>query len=317
LLDVSRLVRGKIELDPERLSWVAVLRDIVADLAEDVRRKGLELRTDFSADPLWIDGDRVRLVQIVENLLSNALDHTNAPGTITVSTRSENGEAVVEVRDTGVGIDPELLPHIFEAFRQAGQSLDRSKGGLGLGLALVKGLIELHGGRVAARSEGAGKGTVFELRVPLAPGAPQSLSAKPGSTHAKRILIVEDNEDAADLLSRLLELDGHQVWSADTGSEGVELAREVRPDVVLCDLGLPGAMSGFDVARFLRDDEVLRDALLIAITGYGRPEDKQRSAQAGFDAHVTKPVDMRTLKELLERGAEAGNVPEPTLNEDV
>jgi two-component system, chemotaxis family, CheB/CheR fusion protein len=311
LLDVSRLVRGKIELDRERLSFVAVLRDIVADRAEDVRRKGLELRTDFSADPLWIDGDRVRLVQIVENLLSNALDHTNAPGTITVSTKTENGEAVVDVQDTGVGIDPELLPHIFEAFRQAGQSLDRSKGGLGLGLALVKGLIELHDGQVVARSEGTGKGTVFELRVPLAPGAPRASSAKAGSTRPRRILIVEDNQDAADLLSRLLELDGHQVWSADTGSEGVELAREVRPDVVLCDLGLPGAMSGFDVARILRHDEVLRDALLIAITGYGRPEDKQRSAQAGFDAHVTKPVDMRSLKELLERGAEPGNVPRP------
>jgi two-component system, chemotaxis family, CheB/CheR fusion protein len=299
LLDVSRIVRGKIELDSRRLSWVEVLEGAVADRGEEVHAKGLELVTDFPTDPLWIDGDRVRLVQIVDNLLSNAITHTSAPGTITVSARQEDGEAIVQVRDTGSGIDPELLPHIFETFRQAGQSIDRAKGGLGLGLALVKGLVELHGGHVTAHSEGVDHGSTFELRLPLAAPAPEARSRAPTRHDARRILVVEDNQDAAELLARLLEHEGHRVWSAQSGAEGLELAQEIRPDVVLCDLGLPGSMNGFDVARALRRHETLRDALLIAITGYGRPEDKQRTGEAGFDAHITKPVDMAELKALL------------------
>jgi PAS domain S-box-containing protein len=302
LLDVSRIVRGKIQLESQRLSWVRVLQDVVTDRVDEARGKGLELRTELPPEPLWIEGDRVRLVQIVDNLLSNAINHTKAPGTITVAARRSDGDAVVEVRDTGEGIDPKLLPYIFETFRQAGQSLDRSKGGLGLGLALVKGLVELHGGRVAARSDGLGEGSVFELHLPLAAGAPREPSPRPDPHGPKRILIVEDNQDAADLLARLLELEGHQVWSAHSGAEGVELAERVDPEVVLCDLGLPGRMSGFDVARALRRSESLRDAVLIAITGYGRPEDRQRTREVGFDAHVTKPVDIAHLKDLLSAG---------------
>ena len=303
LLDVSRIVRGKIELDKQRVNWLSVLEDVVADRSEEIDHRGLELRIDVPPEPLWIEGDRVRLVQIVDNLLSNAINYTNAPGTISLRAERKDGLAVLEVCDTGVGIDPELLPHIFESFRQAGQSLDRSKGGLGLGLALVRGLVDLHDGTVVANSDGSGKGSTFRVCLPTAPGGSEERRLATDGHSSKRILIIEDNEDAADLLMRVLELSGHQVWSAATGAEGVELARRACPEVVLCDLGLPGGMTGYDVARAVRADASLCDLFMIALTGYGRPEDKRRSAEAGFDAHLTKPVDLEQLREILEQGA--------------
>lgn len=207
------------------------------------------------------------------------------------------GKAEVAVRDTGIGIGPEMLPHLFKTFAQADHSLDRSKGGLGLGLALVKGLIELHSGTVHASSAGHGCGAEFTFRLPIEP-EPAVLSEMPTCPNSDgkrlRILVVEDNRDSADSLRMVLELYGHEVTVAYTGPDGVEAAREARPDVILCDIGLPG-MDGFAVASVLRQDAQTAKARLIAVTGYGQEEDRRRGLNAGFDAHLVKPVDPEKL----------------------
>jgi CheY-like chemotaxis protein len=205
------------------------------------------------------------------------------------------------VRDTGIGIEPEMLPQVFETFAQADRSLDRSRGGLGLGLALVKGLTELHGGQVWAESEGVGRGAAFTLRLPiaLAPAASAASAGPAVATGPLRVLIVEDNRDAAESLRDLLELSGCTVDVAYSGPKAIAAARQSRPDVILCDLGLPG-MSGYEVATLLRHDDSLGDLRLIAISGYGQEEDQRRSRDAGFDLHLTKPVDFEALRRLLE-----------------
>lgn len=299
LLDVSRIVRGKIVLDTCVVAFDAILRNVCDDFAETIDTCGLELHTELPAAPLWVEADPVRLTQIVDNLLSNAIRYTKPPGTITLGLRCEDGAAILAVRDTGMGIDPELLPHVFEVFRQARQSLDRSYGGLGLGLALVKALVELHGGRVEARSDGVGRGAAFVVRLPLTLHAPPPSDEDASGADVVRILIVEDNEDAAEMLREILELDGHGVAVANRGRQAIAMAKEHKPDVVLCDLGLPDGMTGFDVAREIRRDPQTRNLLLVALTGYGRPEDWKRSEEAGFDVHLTKPVDMKALARVI------------------
>jgi len=217
----------------------------------------------------------------------------------------------VSVRDSGVGIGPEMLPHVFEVFTQADDSLDRARGGLGVGLAVVKGLVELHGGEVRARSEGPGQGTEITLFLPVAAAVPALPAAPvvPGrdadgelNRDARRILVVEDNPDAAATMRDFLELSGHEVELASSGADGVRAARRFHPEVVLCDLGLPG-MTGFEVAVQLRRDPETASAQLIAVTGYGRDEDRRRSKEAGFDLHLTKPVDPAQLRRLLKTPA--------------
>jgi CheY-like chemotaxis protein len=234
------------------------------------------------------------------------------PGGGTVSVRltadAGRGQAVLVVRDTGTGIEPDMLPRLFEAFAQADRSLARSQGGLGLGLALVKGLAELHGGQVHAASEGPGRGAEFVVRLPMQP-EPAAITGMPdGPSRAPkqlRILVVEDNRDAADSLKLVLELYGYDVAVAYTGPAGVERAREWRPDVIVCDLGLPG-LDGYGVARALRRDPATAGARMIAVTGYGGDEDRQKSREAGFDGHLTKPADPTALHDLLSRtGPEA------------
>jgi len=306
LLDVSRIIRGKIKLDFEILDLGAICADALTDTAASFEARKLKLQSDIPPRPVWVRGDRVRLGQIIGNLLSNAIKFTPEGGSIRLAVEQRDTTAVLSVIDTGVGLEPELIPHIFEIFRQSEQTIDRSNGGLGLGLALVKTLTELHGGHVEARSEGLGKGAQLIVTLPV------SQTAQSGLAHDVRahdgilnVVLIEDNEDTVEVLRQVLEEFGHRVSTALQGEKGLELVRQVSPDVVFCDLGLPGKMNGFDVARELRADEKTRHIPLVALSGYGRPEDKQRSFESGFDVHMTKPAEIadfeRVLRELTDK----------------
>ena len=265
-------------------------------------------------EPVFVDGDWNRLAQVVGNLLQNAAKFTGAGGCtrVSVSTDAETKQAVVRVADTGVGMAPEMLARLFQPFAQADITLDRSKGGLGLGLALVKGLVELHGGTITAHSAGVGQGAEFVVRLPLAledvptDGPLHSRTLVPGGR--RRVLIIEDNIDAADSLREALEFGGHEVEVAYTGAAGIAKARGFKPEVVFCDIGLPG-MDGFEVARAFRADDALRGVYLVALTGYALPEDLQRALEAGFDQHLAKPPDLDRLEQILARVPSAGTAP--------
>lgn len=307
LLEVSRISRGKIDLDRTTVDLRQILELLLEDRSDAVAAQDLTLQVELDEQPLWVLADRVRLAQIFDNLLSNAMKFTKPGGTITCSAHSEEGYVTARVRDTGVGIPADMLDRIFEPFQQAGQDLARRAGGLGLGLALVKGLVELHGGRVEAKSEGLGKGTEVIVRLPhgVAPDpGPTETRDEAQVTAARRILLVEDNLDAAEMLQALLVSRGHEVTWIGDGRDALETLRASRFEVVLCDLGLP-SMSGYELARAVRRDPELRATPLVALTGYGRFEDRERSLAAGFDAHLTKPVDLGALEGLLSR------LPEP------
>jgi CheY-like chemotaxis protein/anti-sigma regulatory factor (Ser/Thr protein kinase) len=306
LLDTSRISRGRIELQPERLDLVRLIHDAAEDYRSPLEETGLTLSMALPAEAIWVDGDRTRLCQVLGNLLNNAMKFTEPGGTVTVAValQAEGSGVAVRVRDTGIGIDPEILPRLFESFIQGDRSLDRSRGGLGLGLALVKGLVELHRGEVHVHSEGPGKGAEFAFLLPAVAGAP-SQKERPLERHAampqhpRRILVVDDNRDAAETLRDLLELSGYEVATAHSGPAGLEAAHRFRPDAVLCDIGLPG-MDGYAVAEELRRDAATAGVCLIAVTGYGQEEDRRRSREAGFDYHLVKPVDIDALQQLLE-----------------
>lgn len=300
LLDLSRIARGKIRLARDTFDIAVPVRTVLSDQEDAFAARSLELRAELAAEPLWVAGDASRLYQVVDNLVGNALKFTEPPGRVTVRTHREGDWVVVGVRDTGVGIEPDQIEDLFHPFRQAEPSGDHSAGGLGLGLALVRGLARLHGGNVEARSEGPGTGAEFVVRLPLAhpPGRRQ---ARPSAARAerRRVLIVDDNRDVADMLRASLLRAGHEVAVAYDAHEAIEVARRLRPEVVLCDIGLPGGASGYDVARALRADAKLRGARLVALTGYGQPEDRRRARQAGFDGHLTKPVDLQRLQAVI------------------
>jgi PAS domain S-box-containing protein len=372
LLDVSRITRGTIMLRREWLDLAQLYRRTIEDWREPLEEAGLHLSVDLPDEPARVFGDPTRLNQVLVNLLSNVLKFSNPGGHVTIHMVPEpDGRHVaVSIRDTGIGISPELLPSVFESFIQADRSLHRSRGGLGLGLALVKGLVELHDGAVTAYSEGLGRGAEFTIRLPIAecglriadwgtPGIENQAASEPeagsepdgslakadvgsgggssqsairipqsaiGTPQSRRVLVVEDLRDAAEALQDLLELWGYEVRVATTGPAGVEAARSFQPDIVLCDIGLPG-MDGYEVARVIRKDEGLRKdeggrmkdesdpvhpssfilppfegpqpLRLVALTGYGQEEDRRRSLAAGFDLHLTKPVDPEELKRLL------------------
>jgi signal transduction histidine kinase/DNA-binding response OmpR family regulator len=303
LLDMSRLSRGKILLRTERLDLVKLVRATAEDYRSILETSGLELDVQVQDSPLYTEGDPTRLAQVVGNVLHNAHKFTDSGGRVTVSVAAEpEKSAVIRIRDTGIGMEPAMVAQVFETFSQADRSLDRSRGGLGLGLALVKGLVELHSGTVQASSEGLGKGTELTIRLPLTnpPETPQPPEQGPSSAgRSYRILVIEDNTDAADSMRMLLTLTGHEVEVAADGKRGLELAQQFGPQVVLCDIGLPGGMDGYDVARALRQDASLASAFLIASTGYGQEEDQRRCREAGFNVHLTKPVDFAELQRLL------------------
>ena len=303
LLDSTRLARGQILLRREPCDLAKIIEQTVEDYRSIYESAGLTLRTDLPKTPLWADGDPTRLVQAVGNLLHNAHKFTDAGGTVTVSLKEDRGgQAAIIVTDTGMGIDPDILPHIFDVFRQGEQGLDRNRGGLGLGLSLVRGLVELHGGTVRAASAGPGKGASFTIRLParpaLAAAAPQDAAPAAPEGHRRRVLIIEDNPDTAESTRQLLEMDGYTVEVAGNGPAGLEAARGFGPEIVLCDIGLPG-MDGYEVARSLRRDPALSSATIIAMTGYGREEDLRRAREAGFDLHLVKPVDFNSLRRAL------------------
>ncbi len=331
LLDATRIARGKVLLRTERCDLSHIVRQAADDYRPLFAAAGLSLEVDVPPDPIWVDGDPTRLTQVLNNLLNNARKFTDHGGHATVGLAADaDGQgATLRVRDTGIGIEPQMLSSIFDVFFQADRSLERIRGGLGLGLSLVKGLIELHGGQVLATSAGPGHGAEFVVRLPTlssadvatpatpvpaggeksrpaspahqAAGAtsPDDIQRPPLAAARHRVLVVDDNRDAAQTAARLLKLAGHDVRTAYTGAAGLELARQFRPGVILCDIGLPGGMSGYDVARAVRQDAELSSAYLIAVTGYGREEDHREAAAAGFALHLTKPVDCDKLYDIL------------------
>jgi PAS domain S-box-containing protein len=304
LLDVSRIARGKVQLRMERCDLVAIVRNVTEDYRPIFTAAGLALDATLPAGPLWVQGDVTRLAQVIGNLLGNASKFSPPGGHVGVSLEADARSAVIAVRDNGLGIEPAMLARVFEPFVQADLGQDRNQGGLGLGLALVRGLVELHGGTVEARSDGIGHGATFLLRLPLA--APEAAVASAGPAPASgesqpgrlRILIIEDNRDTADSLQELLTLLGHEAEAVYAGPAALELAPRFRPDVVLCDIGLPG-LDGFEVARALRQHPATQGAYLVAQTGYGQDEDRRRTRAAGFDHHLRKPVELDELQRLL------------------
>jgi signal transduction histidine kinase/ActR/RegA family two-component response regulator len=302
LLDVTRVSRGKIRLQRERLDLAGVVRRTCEDLRSIFDQSGIALRLVLAPGPLWVDADPTRIAQVVGNLLQNANKFTPAGGEVTVRLAAAGDRAAITVRDTGIGVEPSLLARMFEPFAQEDRSLARTRGGLGLGLALARGLVELHGGRVAAHSEGPGRGAEFTVTLPVveappASDAPQAPHAPP-PVAARRVLVIEDDPDAAQTLGEALELEGHTVEHARDGATGVALAHARRPDVVLCDIGLPD-LDGYEVARALRNDAGLRGTRLVALSGYAQPEDVDRAREAGFDAHLAKPAPIESVTSAL------------------
>jgi two-component system CheB/CheR fusion protein len=305
LLDVSRITRGTIELRRERVELGTLLERAVETSRPAIEAGRHQLTVTLPEEPLKLEADLTRIAQVLSNLLNNAAKYTRPGGHIHLSAGREGGEAVIRVRDDGIGIPPAMLSSIFEMFMQADTSLDRAQGGLGIGLTIAKRLVEMHGGTIAAASEG--RGSELTVRLPLAPesepvgvdGRDQA-SASPGT--ALRILVVDDNEDAAETLAMLLRLAGNDVHTVHDGPGALTVVAEQRPHVVFLDIGMPG-MNGFEVASRLRQKEETRDVLLVALTGWGQEEDRRRSKEAGFDHHLVKPLDPKALDELLARAA--------------
>ncbi len=301
LLDVSRITQGRIELQRAPVELHGVIAQALESVEPLIREKGHRLERAVGEDTVYVFGDSARLVQCLVNLLANAAKYTDAGGTIRIAMRRCDAQALVTISDTGMGITRELLPQIFELFVQSERSLDRAQGGLGIGLSVVKRLVEMHGGTVAARSPGAGQGSTLEVRLPLI-AAPQEAPAEKveSSAGGRRILIVDDNSDAADSLALLLRLNGHNTQSVYLPEEALDRTLKFRPQIVLLDIGLPG-IDGYEVARRIRAcDEAIK---LIALTGYGQRDDIERARAAGFDAHLIKPVDFAALDRLLAEPA--------------
>jgi signal transduction histidine kinase/HAMP domain-containing protein len=295
LLDVARITSGRIVLTRRPLELGETVRRALATLATSGRTAQHHVTVD--THPVWVDADETRLEQVITNLVGNAVKFTPAGGTIEVGLRGSSGDAVLRIRDSGSGIEPAMLPRIFDIFVQGDRGLHGGPGGLGLGLTLVRRIVELHGGRVEAESRGRGHGSVFTVRMPALPAPPARPASPPrdrGLTAPRRVVIVEDNADAREMLRHALAAAGHEVLEAADGPEGIASIRRARPDVALVDVGLPG-FDGYEVARRIRADDGGKSIRLIALTGYGQPDDRRRALEAGFDAHLVKPVDFDAL----------------------
>ena len=301
LLEVTRISRGKVQLRRARLDLGELVHRTGEDHRDLMKKRGLDFTISTPDEEVWVDGDETRLAQVIANLLHNAAKFTPTGGKVTLSVVGRAHEAELHVIDTGTGIAPALLGRVFEPFVQAEQTLARTEGGLGLGLALVKGLIELHGGRVEARSRGEGLGAEFVVHLPTAP-APEEQRASAvgvrGQHRVLRVLVVEDNADAAESLAELVRMFGHEAEVAQDGPTAIAKATDVLPDLVLCDIGLPG-MNGYEVAAVLRVNPKLQGTRLVAVSGYAQPEDVQRATEAGFVGHIAKPPDPSALERYL------------------
>jgi CheY-like chemotaxis protein len=302
LLDASRISQGKLELRRERVELATIIRQAVETCRPVAECANLEVAVTLPPQPVYLDADSVRLSQVVCNLLNNACKFVGQGGRISLTASRHGNDAVIVVKDNGIGIPPDKLDRIFEMFSQVDQSLERSQGGLGIGLTLAKRLVELHGGSIEARSEGVGQGSEFVVRLPVAvdgalpiPDGPDEVIQSNGK---RRILVVDDNRDSATSLTTLLRLSGNETFIAYDGVEAVEAAARQRPDVILLDIGLP-KLNGFDACRGIREHRWAQNVLIIALTGWGQEEDRRKSAEAGFDGHLVKPVDHAELMRLL------------------
>jgi two-component system CheB/CheR fusion protein len=300
LLDVSRITHGRITLRTETVDVRETTHSAVEALGPLLAEHETQLEIDIADEPLPVTGDPARLQQIQANLLSNASKYTPRGGRVKIEVRRDGGEAMIRVSDRGRGIAPDMLPKIFEMFVQSDQTIDRSEGGLGIGLTLLKSLVELHGGRVEAHSDGPGAGSTFTVWLPLAGAVTASVPEERAGTRVRSVVVVEDQPDSRLMLQLLLESHGIEVFTASNGLEGAELIERVRPEVALVDLGLP-VMSGFDLARRIRGDGNGTYTRLVALSGYGQEEDVSAAIAAGFDEHLTKPTDIERLERLLGR----------------
>ncbi|HLU07168.1 MAG TPA: PAS domain S-box protein [Woeseiaceae bacterium] len=306
LMDVSRVTMGRVELQRSDVHINRILRDAAESVRRDMRDRGHSFKCSIPAVDIVVHADAVRLEQVVVNLLTNAAKYTPDGGLIELTAEHDGEDAVVRVRDSGMGIRPEHLEQVFALFSQGATTLDRSKGGLGIGLALVKHVVEMHGGSVRAMSDGPGTGSEFIVRLPAAASsapskeAPQDAADKSDGTHehALRVLVVDDNRDSADLQATLLQHNGHSVRTAYDGTDALEVAAKFRPDVILLDIGLP-EIDGYEVAYRVRQQPDLDGVVLVAMTGYGQPEDRQRSQAVGFDHHLVKPAEFADLQSIL------------------
>ncbi len=307
LLELSRLSRGKIQIKKDRVPVQEIISMAVEGSRPWIDAAEHELVVSVPKAPLLLEVDSLRLTQVLLNLLNNAAKYTDSGGIIWLSAEASGaGDVVFRVRDTGIGIPPEMLPRIFEMFTQVNRTLDRTQGGLGIGLSLVRGLVQLHGGRIEARSEGIGRGSEFIVRLPQVrtdtghDGAgPHPGSGAEATGPHLRILVVDDNKDAAETLALLLQTQGHDVHQAYDGLAALDAARRLCPQVILCDIGLPG-LNGYEVARRLRAQPKFQNMLLVALTGWGQDEDRRRSQEAGFDAHLVKPIEQEALTDILQ-----------------
>jgi PAS domain S-box-containing protein len=302
LLDMSRITRGKIELRRARIELAPIIEHAVEVVRPMFRTLDHELTVILPSQPVYLNADRARLTQVVGNLLNNAGKFTDRGGHVWLTVEQDGDQAVIRVRDTGIGIQAEQLPRVFQMFAQVDTSLERSRDGLGIGLTLVKTLVELHGGTVEARSKGPGLGSEFSVRLPAQTGSAEATTVKAASERApaarRRVLIVDDSEDGAESMGMLLEFAGHETFKAHDGVSALEAARRLRPDVVLLDIGLP-RMNGYEVCRRIRQEPWGRTVTVVALTGWGQEEDRHRSREVGFDAHMVKPVDVDALMKLL------------------
>ena len=304
LLDVNRVSRGKLTLRREHIELASVLHNVVDSWRPMLADSKHELVLTLPSQPVYVYADSVRLVQLFGNLLSNASKYSEPGSRIELTVEQQGGEALVSVKDTGIGIPPDMLSKIFEIFTQVDQSLERSQGGLGIGLMLVKQLVEMHGGSVRALSEGPGRGSEFVVRLPVQTGKPRqeqplkTIRAGPTSTEGHRILVVDDNRDSAGSLAALLQMTGNETHMAYDGLQALDEAATFKPQVVLLDIGLP-ELNGYDVCRKIRQQPWGKDMVLIALTGWGQEEDRKRSAEAGFDDHLVKPVNHDALMKIL------------------
>lgn len=301
LLDVARITRGKISLKMQAVDVFQILNMVIEGRARLAAEKGLHIEFAERQSPaLWVNADPIRLEQMIENVISNAIKYTPEKGLISIRATREESNAVIRIMDTGIGIPAEMLSTVFELFAQTDRALDRSQGGLGIGLTIVKTLAELHEGTVEALSAGEGRGTEIVLRLPARDAFIEAKSVKPPPLQvaSRNVLVVEDNREAADILATYLRAQGHTVHVAYDGRSGLEAALRDRPEAVVCDIGLP-LMDGYALARTLRNDPTLTNCLLVAVTGYGETRDKERGQEAGFDYHLIKPADPEEIAQLL------------------
>jgi PAS domain S-box-containing protein len=307
LLDVARISRGKIELRKEQTDIASIVERAVETSRPIIEAAKHHFTIKLPDEPMYVDADVTRIAQVLSNLLNNAAKYTHEGGHIELAVEATDTEAVLRVRDDGIGIPAEMLTRIFDMFTQVDASIVRTQGGLGIGLTIAKRMVEMHGGRLEAASEGVGRGSTFTVRLPLDLAQSEAhIAAKAAGTERLqggkrlRVLIVDDNKDAAESLAMLLSFLGHEVRTASDGPRGIQEAQSLRPDLMLLDIGMPG-MDGYEVARRMRQQEATRDATIVALTGWGKDEDRRHSREAGFDQHMVKPPDLAEVEQLIKK----------------